>query len=110
MATTTISARPSVGERKQLATYSLPAGDRVIYGQPIRGHVRLIDAPAVAGESRSWIIESNLEQEGKAAMEALIADYLAQANPHRTIPAGPATLRPGSSPVWVRASLCVCVR
>lgn len=86
---TTTPPRPSVGERRQLAAYSLPTGVRVIYGQRILGHVRIVDAPAIAGEGRSWIIETNMEQEGQAAVDALLADYLAQAQRHQTVPAGP---------------------
>lgn len=95
MATTTTTATAttvtaaSVGGRRELGRYTLAEGDRIIYGQRILGHVRLIDAPAIAGDGRSWIIESNLEAEGMASITALVADYLDQAQRHHTIPAGP---------------------
>lgn len=95
MATTTAITAPavSVGGRRELGRYTLGEGERVIYGQRILGHVRIVDTPAVAGEGRSWIIESNLEEEGMAAVTALVADYLDQAQRHHTIPAGPGGVR-----------------
>ena len=87
--TATTACAASVGGRRELGRYTVAEGDRIIYGQRILGHVRLVDAPAIAGAGRSWIIESNLEAEGMAAITALVADYLDQAQRHHTIPAGP---------------------
>ena len=80
---------PGVGHPRTYATYTVPAGARVIYGQRILGHVRLVDAPAIAGQGRSWVIENNLEQDGMAGLLALVDDYVTQAHATGTIPASP---------------------
>ena len=68
----------TVGERVQLKSYTVNGRRRVIYGQRINGVVRLTDRPA-HGKGRSYLIERGLEQDGCAALNALIADYLRQA-------------------------------
>jgi hypothetical protein len=73
-------ATPAVGERVELARYCANGQERVLYGQRIDGHVRVTDCPLTTG--RSYLVESNLEQEGigaHAALKALVADYLRQA-------------------------------
>jgi hypothetical protein len=68
-----------VGERVELARYSLLDGtERVLYGQRVLGVVRLTDLPARAG-GRAYLVERELEQDGYSALNALVADYLAQA-------------------------------
>jgi hypothetical protein len=47
--------------------------------------VRLTDNPA-NGHGRAFLIERELEQDGNAALQALIADYLEQAATHERIP------------------------
>lgn len=69
---------PSVGPRTELARYSISSGERVVYGQRISGSVRLSDSPA-DGSGRAYVIECGLERDGRAAMEALVEDYLEQA-------------------------------
>ena len=47
--TTPVSERTApeqTNERVELARYTITAGERVIYGQRIRGVVRLVDVPA----------------------------------------------------------------
>lgn len=68
---------PRVGERVELARYVIPAGARVLYGQRIGGRVRVTDRPA-EGAGRSYLIECGLEQDGYAALQALVSDYAAQ--------------------------------
>ena len=75
MSTTTTTAR-SVGERVELGRYRISAGERILYGQRIAGVVRISDVPAGAG--RSFLVERGLEEDGYAALQALISDYLAQ--------------------------------
>jgi hypothetical protein len=75
---TTTRERPvgSVGQRIELARYTLPDGTiRLLIGQRMLGHVRLIDAPQ-AGPGRSYVVETELEQDGYAAVQALVADYI----------------------------------
>jgi hypothetical protein len=87
MSTTTIPRRPSVqiGERVELARYPVPAGERVICGQRVDGVVRVTDCPA-RGRGRAYLVERELEQDGNAALQALVADYLEQASLHRQVP------------------------
>jgi hypothetical protein len=70
--------------RVELARYTLSAGERVIYGQRVLGVVRLVDEPA-DGHGRRYIIERELTV--MAELEAIVADYLAQAAAWDLIPA-----------------------
>lgn len=73
------TARSSgVGERTELARYSVSAGERVIYGQRINGCVRITDCPSSAG-GRAFLIDRELERDGFSALNALVADYAEQA-------------------------------
>jgi hypothetical protein len=87
VSTTTIPRRPtvSVGRRVELARYTVPAGERVIWGQRVDGVVRVTDCPA-RGRGRAYLVERELEQDGNAALQALVADYLEQASLHRQVP------------------------
>ena len=67
---------PKVGQRKELARYTVAEGERIIYGQRIEGVVRVTDRPA-ADTGRAYLIERGLES--KAELDALVADYLEQA-------------------------------
>jgi hypothetical protein len=72
------------------ARYTITAGERVIYGQRIRGVVRLVDVPA-EGRGRRYLIERELTS--MAELEAIVADYLEQAAHWDAIPAaGPCCL------------------
>jgi len=77
-----------VGERIELARYSVPVGERVLYGQRVDGVVRLMDNPVERG-GRAYLVELGLEEEGadaNAALWALIEDYLQQARQFDAIP------------------------
>jgi hypothetical protein len=74
-----------VGERIELACYTVPAGQRVLYGQRINGGVRITDVPAT-GRGRAYLVERELEKDGYGALKALVADYLAQAERLGAIP------------------------
>jgi len=74
-----------VGQRVELARYRIPAGERVLYGQRINGVVRVTDNPA-NGRGRAYLIERELEQDGNAALQALVHDYVEQAERHGEIP------------------------
>ena len=67
-----------VGERIELARYSVPVGERVLYGQRVNGVVRVTDVPA-CGHGRAYLVERELEQDGYDALKALVSDYLQQA-------------------------------
>jgi hypothetical protein len=87
MTTTTIPRRPSVqvGHRVELARYTVPAGERVIWGQRVDGVVRVTDCPA-RGRCRAYLVERELEQDGNAALQALVIDYCSVAEQLRAIP------------------------
>ena len=71
------------GQRTELARYRLSTGERVLYGQRINGAVAVVDVPA--GEfGRVYLVERHLES--KAALDALVSDYLA-ATQRRDAPA-----------------------
>jgi len=74
-----------VGKRVELARYSVLAGERVLYGQRVNGVVRVTDVPLTPG-SRSYLVERELEQDGNAALQALVADYVEQGQRHGEIP------------------------
>jgi hypothetical protein len=67
-----------VGERIELARYTVPVGQRVLFGQRVNGVVRVTDVPA-QGRGRAYLVERELEHDGYDALKALVADYLDQA-------------------------------
>jgi len=67
---------PIVGQRTELARYTVTEGERILYGQRIDGIVRITDRPAGQG-GRAYLIERGLNT--KSELDALIADYLHQA-------------------------------
>jgi hypothetical protein len=76
---------PQVGERVELARYQTSCGERILYGQRIDGVVRVTDVPAT-GHGRAYLVERELEQDGNAALNALVADYVQQAQLLAAIP------------------------
>ncbi len=69
-----------VGERIELGRYRTTAGvERVIYGQRVATVVRVTDVP-VECPGRAYLVERRLEEDGYAALLALVADYLETAN------------------------------
>jgi len=90
--TTPVSERTApaqTNERVELAHYTITAGERVIYGQRVRGVVRLVDVPA-QGSGRRYLIERELTS--MAELEAIVADYLQQAAVWDAVPAEPVCL------------------
>jgi hypothetical protein len=75
---------PIVGARSELARYTIPTGERVLYGQRVDGVVRITDRPGQPG-GRSYLVERGLET--KDELEALIADYLHVAAETHQVPA-----------------------
>jgi hypothetical protein len=74
-----------VGERAELGRYRVPTGERILYGQRVDGIVRVTDVPAET-RGRAYLVERELEQDGYAALLALVADYIEQAELHGAIP------------------------
>ena len=67
-----------VGERTELARYTVSAGQRILYAQRVNGVVRVTDVPA-RGRGRAYLVERELEQDGSGALQALVLDYVQQA-------------------------------
>jgi hypothetical protein len=89
MSATTTTRPGRTGVRTELARYTLPTiGERVIYGQRVDGRVRVTDNPA-RGRGRAYLIERELEQDGNTALQALVADYIAQSEILQAIPMAP---------------------
>jgi hypothetical protein len=74
-----------VGERIELARYTVPVGERVLYGQRVNGVVRVTDVPA-GGRGRAYLVERELEQDGYGALNAMLSDYLDQAQLLEDVP------------------------
>ena len=69
-----------VGERIELGRYRTTDGvERVLYGQRVGNVVRVTDVP-VDQPGRAYLVERGLEEDGYAALLALVADYLETAN------------------------------
>ena len=90
MTTPTVTRRPAgtaarIGSRVELARYTVTAGDRVLLGQRVNGIVRVSDHPA-DGRGRAVLVERGLEQDGNAALWALVDDYLHQATLYDQVP------------------------
>jgi len=75
MTATTAPAR-AVGERVELGRYSTTTSERILHGQRINGVVRITDTPTSGG--RAFLVERGLEQDGYAALQALVNDYITQ--------------------------------
>jgi hypothetical protein len=74
-----------VGDRIELGRYRTAAGvERVLYGQRVGSVVRVTDVP-VDRPGRAYLVERGLEEDGYAALLALVADYLETAN-HLGVP------------------------
>ena len=93
MTTVTVTDTRCTGQTNEpveLARYTVGIGERVIRGQRVLGVVRLVDVPA-SGKGRRFVIERELTT--MAELEAIVADYLAQAEMWDAIPAaGPCCL------------------
>jgi hypothetical protein len=69
-----------VGDRVELGRYRTAAGvERVLYGERVAKVVRVTDVP-VESPGRAYLVERGLEEDGYAALLALVADYLETAN------------------------------
>jgi hypothetical protein len=76
---------PVVGERVELARYTVRDGTRIVYGQRIGRVVRVTDCPAF-GKGRAFLVERGLERDGYPALQALVEDYTRQAGRLNAIP------------------------
>jgi hypothetical protein len=74
----------TTNERVELTRYTIATGERVIYRQRVLGVVRLLDLPA-DGHGRRYVIERGVSV--RAELEAIVEDYLDQADRWQVIPA-----------------------
>ena len=74
------------GTRVELARYTISAGERVVWAQRIDGVVRLSDV-AADGRGRRYLIERGIAC--MAELQAIVTDYVAQADEWDGIPALP---------------------
>jgi len=79
-----VTISPSVGERVELGRYRISSGERVLYGQRVNGVVRITDSPTDSG--RAYLVERGLEEDGYAALNALVGDYVEQAGELDDVP------------------------
>jgi hypothetical protein len=83
---------PTVGQRTELARYTVAEGERIIYGQRIEGSCGSPTGPPhTAGGA--YLIERDLES--KAELDALVADYLLCRVRHRRYYADPLNMPTG---------------
>jgi hypothetical protein len=69
----------------ELARYRISAGERILKGQRILDVVRVTDIPA-NGQGRRYLVERELTS--NTELEAIVADYLDQAERWDVVPAG----------------------
>jgi hypothetical protein len=100
MSQSAASETPTIGERVELDRYTVAGAERILYGQRIDGVVRITDRPA-SGPGRSYLIETGLEQDGYAALKALVADYVSQAAHLGSVPMATSVVR---QELWLEAS------
>ena len=81
-----VRRRGPTNPRVEMARYTISAGERVIYGQRVLGVVRLTDVPA-DGTGRHYVIERELVS--MSELDAIVADYLEQADHWDAVPAEP---------------------
>jgi hypothetical protein len=91
-ATSTRPYRDGVGDRRELARYRVPAGERVVVGQRVNGVVRISDVPS-DGLGRAYLVERELELDGYGALLALVDDYVAYAKRYAEVPMGSSAVR-----------------
>lgn len=79
-------------EPTELASYTVTGGQRVLRAQRVSGVLILTDDPSAPG-GRSYVVEREVGWEADGALEALIADYLAQARELDEVPMASAAIR-----------------
>lgn len=76
---TTTLTPTTAAQRVTLATYTTETGEeRALIGQRVDGIPRVTDEPVGEQQGETYVVEPQLE-ESKAALDALLADYLAKA-------------------------------
>jgi hypothetical protein len=81
-----------VGQRTELARYTVAGAERVLHGQRVDGVVRVTDRPVQPG-GRSYLVERELERDGNGALDAMVVDYFARAQTLAAVPMSVAPLK-----------------
>ena len=68
---------------RELRSYVISSGKRILCSQRAAGGVRVIDVPA-SGDGPTYLVERGITDE--AGLQALLDDYVAQAVKHDHIP------------------------
>ncbi|MGO8906757.1 MAG: hypothetical protein ACLQMH_14230 [Solirubrobacteraceae bacterium] len=71
--------------RTELARYAVTGAERVLYGERLGACLRITDRPS-CGSGRSYLVERELQPDGRGELEALLADYVEQARSLDAIP------------------------
>ncbi len=83
---------PRVGKRIELTRYRVADEERIVSGQRVDNVVRVTDRPA-NGHGRCYLIERGLENDGYAALKALVLDYVRQGEHLQAVPMASSALR-----------------
>jgi hypothetical protein len=73
------------GAPRDLAAYEAGGEGRVVYARRVAGVEVVADRPA-SGGGRIYVIDRGLDEDGADALEALVADYLRQAQQLGAVP------------------------
>jgi hypothetical protein len=79
------TATSEPGELVELARYLVGGSERVLRGEWIDDVVRITDHPA-RGVGETYHVDSPLQRDGHASVQALVADYTGQARRLKQIP------------------------
>jgi hypothetical protein len=77
---------PTTGaEPLELARYTVPEGERILIGRRVNGSAVVVDVPA-GDTGRVYLVERDVQHDGRAALNAMIEDYVDQAERYGQIP------------------------
>ena len=79
------TTRTTGAEPLELARYTIPEGERILIGRRVNGSAVVVDVPE-GDTGRVYLVERDVQHDGRAALNAMIADYLDQAERHGQIP------------------------
>jgi hypothetical protein len=76
----------------ELARYRLADAQRILRLERTGNSTRITDGPS-SGVGRSYVVEAELADDGQAALDALVVDYLEQASSLQEVPMATAAIR-----------------
>jgi hypothetical protein len=93
MTATPIRVTGNGGRAVELARYTLPDGQRILWLEPAGDRVAICDRPA-HGPGPVFLVEPDAADEQQPAIDALIVDYLQQARTHQQPPVTLSAIEP----------------